>query len=224
MPAQKKPADWERIELQYRAGILSLREIAEANDNVVSDTAIRKRAKKFGWERDLGPKIMARADAMVRAVAVQPEGSQKEPDANLPANLPDIPVKRAPEKDTIEANALAVAEVRLRHRSDIARARDMVRKLLDELHSITDRPDLIEALEDALSDEDGGEAGAQRRRKLHELLAQVTGLPSRVGSIKGLAEALKNLIGLEREAWGLTSESKGDDVPEVTVKDWTGKR
>lgn len=46
----KKPTDWERIELDYRAGILSVREIAEARG--VSHTAIYKKAKTLGWERE----------------------------------------------------------------------------------------------------------------------------------------------------------------------------
>lgn len=43
--------DWERIEADYRAGLLSVREIAAANG--VSHVAIGKRVKRDGWERDL---------------------------------------------------------------------------------------------------------------------------------------------------------------------------
>lgn len=43
------PIDWERIEGDYRAGILSLREIAEAGG--CTEGAIRKRAKRDGWDR-----------------------------------------------------------------------------------------------------------------------------------------------------------------------------
>ncbi len=36
--------DWEAIESAYRAGVMSLREIASQHG--ISDTAVRKRAKK----------------------------------------------------------------------------------------------------------------------------------------------------------------------------------
>ena len=46
----KKPIDWEAIERDYRAGILSVREIGAKCG--CTHTAINKRAKRDGWERD----------------------------------------------------------------------------------------------------------------------------------------------------------------------------
>jgi hypothetical protein len=48
-----KPAapDWERIELDYRAGVKTLRQIAA--EHGITHGAINKRAKRDGWERDL---------------------------------------------------------------------------------------------------------------------------------------------------------------------------
>lgn len=50
-PATKTAPDWEAIELDYRAGIKTLRQIAE--ENGITHGAINKRAKRDGWERDL---------------------------------------------------------------------------------------------------------------------------------------------------------------------------
>lgn len=62
----KSKADWERIEQEYRAGQLSIREIAARNG--ISEGAIRKRAKRDGWKRDLTAKVSKAArDASVRA-------------------------------------------------------------------------------------------------------------------------------------------------------------
>ena len=47
----KKPVDWERIELDYRAGVLTLREISDKH--AVSHVTIHKRAKRDEWSRDL---------------------------------------------------------------------------------------------------------------------------------------------------------------------------
>ncbi|CAI2464498.1 Uncharacterised protein [Serratia ficaria] len=55
--------DWEAIESAYRAGLMSVREIASQHG--ISHTAINKQAKKEGWERDLKAKIKAKADTLV---------------------------------------------------------------------------------------------------------------------------------------------------------------
>lgn len=49
MAKQKITIDWPRIELEYLAGEDSIREIADRHE--ISDTAIRKRAAKEGWQR-----------------------------------------------------------------------------------------------------------------------------------------------------------------------------
>lgn len=51
----KPAADWELIEKLYRAGILSLREIAKQADDAVTEGAIRKRSKRDKWVRS--PKL-----------------------------------------------------------------------------------------------------------------------------------------------------------------------
>lgn len=47
---EKKAPDWIAIEGEYRAGVESIRAIADKHG--VSDTAIRKQAKQKGWSRD----------------------------------------------------------------------------------------------------------------------------------------------------------------------------
>lgn len=49
MADEKKPIDWSEIERDFRAGSMSIREIARWYS--VSDGAIRKRAKAGGWTR-----------------------------------------------------------------------------------------------------------------------------------------------------------------------------
>lgn len=63
--------DWERIELDYRAGIKPLRQIA--SENGISEGAIRKRAKRDDWSRDLSVKIQTKAEELVRKDAVRSE-------------------------------------------------------------------------------------------------------------------------------------------------------
>lgn len=47
--------DWEAIELAYRAGVLSIREIAKQHG--VTHGAARKRAQVREWTRDLSAKV-----------------------------------------------------------------------------------------------------------------------------------------------------------------------
>lgn len=56
MTTDKVP-NWEQIELDYRAGIKSLRQMAA--DHGIAHSAISKRAKRDDWSRDLSKKIKA---------------------------------------------------------------------------------------------------------------------------------------------------------------------
>jgi hypothetical protein len=46
--SEEKQTDWERIELDYRAGLLSIREIAESQG--ISHTAIKTRGFRSGFQ------------------------------------------------------------------------------------------------------------------------------------------------------------------------------
>lgn len=187
----KTPPDWERIEADYRAGLLSVREIASANG--VSHVAISKRAKRDGWERDLAAKIKAKADALVTKAEVTKEVTSEQ---------------LVTERRIVDANAHVIAEVRVSHRRDIARARSLAMKLLDELEVQTDNIGLLEQLETALAGEDGPDG-------LLRVLPRVTSTSGRIDSAKKLAEAMKVLITMEREAYGIADAGKGDGSGEV---------
>lgn len=90
-PARKQ-VDWERIESDYRSGIKSLREIA--GEHGLTDGAIRKRAKRDSWTRDLAAKIQQRSEDLVRTQAVRSEVRTEQ---------------KATERQVIEANAEAVS-------------------------------------------------------------------------------------------------------------------
>ena len=58
--------DWDAIEREYRAGQLSVRQIARQYE--ISDKVIRNRAKALGWERDLTDQVTAKVRSdLVRA-------------------------------------------------------------------------------------------------------------------------------------------------------------
>ncbi|MDF7321440.1 hypothetical protein [Proteus mirabilis] len=176
----KRP-DWEAIESAYRAGVMSIREIASQYE--ITHQAISKRAKKEGWERDLKAKVKARAENLVAKREV----------ASLVATE-----KAISERQLIEANAEVIANVRMEHRGDIRRARELTNNLFDELSAeCADVPALSKLGELMFSPDDNG------RDKLNEIYHSIISLPERVKSAKALSETLKNLVWLERQAYGL---------------------
>lgn len=190
----RQSPDWERIEYDYRAGVLSIREIASQHG--ITHTAINKRAKKEGWERDLKAKIKAKADALVSKREVSKEVSTKQAET---------------EREIIESNAEAIANVRMAHRGDISRSRRLTNKLLDELELLTDNRELYEELGELLrSPDDNG------MDKLNDLYQKVVSLPTRTKTMKELAETLKTLVSLERQAYDLDSKLGGSDADELS--------
>ncbi|MDA8485860.1 hypothetical protein NNO07_22565 [Pseudomonas resinovorans] len=193
MTEKKQPVDWERVEQLYRAGVLSLREIAVACPGV-NHVAIARRAKKFGWVQDLSAKIKAKADDLVTREAVTVAVTAKS---------------TVSDRHVIDANARVIADVRLAHRADIGRSRDVANKLLDELEELTDNRALFEQVGELLRSED--DKGVD---KLNDLYQKVISLPSRTKTMKELAETLKNLITLERQAYGMDqAPDENDAVP-----------
>ena len=181
--------DWERIELDYRAGIKVLRQIA--GENGISEGAIRKRAKRDDWTRDLSERIQEKADQLVRNEAVR----------NLVRKESSVS-----ERVLVEANAQDQASVRLSHRKDIQRKRAIVASLMDELEAQVG-PDNAAVLADLgvmlrNPDENGHD-------KLNDLYRRVISLPERARTAKTLAETLRITVDMERQAFGM--DAKGAD-------------
>lgn len=195
----RKQADWERIESDYRAGVKSLREIA--GEHGLTDGAIRKRAKRDGWTRDLAAKIQQRSEDLVRTKAVRSEVRAEQ---------------KATERQVIEANAEAVANVKMAHRSDIGRARNIVNSLLDELEVMVGQEQVERLVEmgELLRRED--ESGKDR---LNDLYHQIISLPGRSKAMKDMTASLQALVGMERTAYGM--DDKHLAVAGGVVKDMT---
>lgn len=183
--AERKQIDWERIELDYRAGVLSLREIAEKHPNT-NHVAISRRAKKEGWVRDLSEKIKNKAEKIVTEQTVTADVTAKS---------------SVSENEIIDSNARVIADVRLSHRKDICKARSLANSLLEELEHQTINREDYESLGILLRSED--ERGID---KLNDLYMKAMSTPSRIVSMQKLADTMKTLIGLEREAFGIDKE------------------
>lgn len=180
MATETRHIDWEAIELDYRAGIKTLRQIAE--EHGVTHVAINKRAKKSGWTRDLKEKIKAKADALVAREVVHL-------------------ASEASEREVVEANAQQQASVALRERVDITRSRSLAMALIEELETQT-RPEMLEQLRGLgklMRNQDGPD-------KLNDLYQFVISLPGRSKTMKDLTTSLQALITMERRAYGLDDD------------------
>lgn len=151
---------------------------------------MNKRAKTYGWERDLSAKIQAKADALVSKALVSSEVSKEA---------------KAAEKQIVDVNAQAVADIRLAHRKDIHRARSLTANLFDELEQQTN-PETLESLKQlgeimANPDEKTG------RDRLNDLYHEVISLPERAKTLKILTESLQKTVDMERQAFGMDAKN-----------------
>lgn len=189
--AAPKKIDYEQIEPDWRAGILSPTQLAtkytESTGISVSHAAIIKHFKKAGTPRDLAAKIKAKADAMVTSAMVTGKVQSK----------PSIS-----ESEIIDANAANQANIRIEQCVDIKRTRGLATKLLSELESTTDNLELFKQLGELLASPD--EKGMD---KLGEIYRKVMSLPGRIKAMKELADTLRILIELERKVY------KMEDAP-----------
>ncbi|MBQ0917458.1 hypothetical protein KBW71_03315 [Hydrogenophaga aromaticivorans] len=189
-PENKAP-DWERIGAQYRIGTMSLREIASMHG--ITEGAIRKRAKKEEWTRDLAAKVRAKADELVRKELVRSE----------------VRKETATEKESIDTEAQVLARVRLTHRKDISKGRTLAMSLMEELEAQTGSAELMQKLGEIMSDPDK----SGNDKKLAEAYQKAISLGGRVQTMRSLADTIRTLVSLEREAYGL------DNMPNAPVDD-----
>lgn len=186
-PSQAQQAsphpDWDRIEFDYRAGVKTLRQMAD--EHGISEGTIRKRAKREGWTRDLSVRIHAKAEELVRKETVRSEVRNDQ---------------SASEKVVVEANAQAIADVILGHRKDIRRSMLLVTSLTDSLEQMSS-PECQQTLEQLgilmFQPDDKGQD------KLNDLYRYIISLPAMIKMIKSLSETLRILIDAQRKSFGV---------------------
>lgn len=136
---KKRGVDWEAIEREFRAGQLSVREIARQHN--ASHTAINKRAKAEGWTKDLAAQV--RKEVSNRLVSTE--------------------VSSGNAREAVETAAVRGVELVRQHRGALARLHKIVEKLSAELDESTDNRTEIEQ---AIHDETLGDPNRQRRNQM----------------------------------------------------------
>lgn len=184
------------IEADYRAGVMSVRAIAAKHG--VSEGAIRKWAKNANpqpWLRDLTGKVMEAARTqLIRSTHHAYDG-----------------VRTETERDLVDAAARTIINVVREHRGAIQAGQQMVGMLLGQLQDVAHHRETIEEMiiEDTASADGEGAAAAGATRRRTAMMRAVS-LPSHAGVIKDLATAMKHLVGLERQAFGLSDKADAE--------------
>jgi hypothetical protein len=187
-----RSVDWESVELRYRAGSESLRTTAAAFG--ITEGAIRQRAKRENWARDLEARVRQATDAaLLRKAATHDVRTERE---------------------VVAVEAEMRSEIVVRHRKDIQRGRSLSMTMLGELEVMTEAPMLIRDLQSCLAQCQAGEDIPHAiLAKADTLLGQALTLDNRAGVLKTLTDTLTKLVALEREAFGLDKQDIEMDDP-----------
>jgi hypothetical protein len=106
----------------------------------------------------------------------------------------------ATEREIVEAAAAQVIALVRSHRAEIGRNRAMITTLMGQLEGAVEHRDLLEQIIDDVED---GSTGASTKRR--EALFRAVALPAHAAVLKTLADTLKTVIGLEREAFNVSA-------------------
>lgn len=190
--AKRKQIDWEAIEKEFRVNQLSNVQIAKNHD--ISETAIRKKAKQYGWKKDLSQRVRER----VREKLVRDE--VREPNAD--------------DEKIVDAVAERGAKVITIHRQDIAKSQSLVQLFQGQLQEAATQRDEIK---DSIIDETKNEEGKADQKRRNMMLKAVS-LPAHSGVLRDLTIAQKNLIYLERQAFNIDEGQDGEGLVIEVVK------
>jgi hypothetical protein len=153
------------------------------------ESAIRDRAKRYGWTKDLSEQV----NRATRAKLLRSELRTHDPCADA---------------QIIDEGSTLRASVVLAHRKEIRDTRALVAQMKAELREVCENPDDIEqAIEE--------ETAEDRNPKRRERMLRAVGLPQRMSTLVNLTVAEKNVIALERQAFSLDENPSDQTAPQM---------
>ena len=193
--------DWEAVERHYRAGVLSVNQIAK--DYSVSRPAIEKRAATGGWTRNLSEKIAQTAESKIVAKVAAQEVARSVAQGCNPAT--DLT-----ERQTVDAYSDVIARVEMAQRDDLGRAVGVTKSQLEELADLSDPAfrARLEWLGEVMDESGPTESGGWKSDKANELYRYIISLAGRVKMAKEISAAYGVYVPLQRKVLGLDGERK----------------
>jgi len=185
----------EYAEKQYRLGQKSVRMIAE--EIGVSHTTINKWVAKFGWVQDKSREVLEKTRA---ALVTDPE-----PKVSNKVSTDEKVSEEPHEVETSDVEIAVQTNVKIirGHRKQVREGLLTVAVLREQLHDVTQCRDRII---DQIMLED---VNHQRRAAMLKAVS----LTANAGVMRDLATALKHLIPIERQAFGLDEKAGPPPLP-----------
>ena len=204
-----KEFDFDLLLGDWKAGVKSPRQMSKDYELLtgekISHQTIRNYFNDKGIARNLQQAIRDKVKANIDAALVG-----KDVDSGAFPSAEEI----------VEAAAKRGTDTILTHQTEIVRYRQLAQRLVAEIEITSDNRELFEEVGDMLRKEN--DKGVD---KLNDAYQKVIALPGRVAAFKQLAEVLKILIGLERQAFGLSDNANGDpDTPPEKMTDLEAAR
>jgi hypothetical protein len=191
---QSKNINWVKVERQFRAGVLSIAQIAKQCG--FSPRGLSLRAKKLGWTRDLAARVRARTAEKLTMALAEPFTTAKPPRA--PGERTE-----AEDEETVEQAALTQMAIVREHSGSIRRGLELTSRLMHELEATTTKNDEILELLEAEGDE---------TKRIAALRA--VSLPARATVMRDLAHAARVWINLERQVFRI-SDDRTKEAPSI---------
>lgn len=197
--ARLSDKQWEKVRLEYETSQFSDAELGRRHK--VSAPAIRKKAKKENWKRDLAKKVRQLAsEKLVHEDAKVSIGSRKVSTGERKETFSE-------EKEVELAAETRVAVLR-EHRAAIGKGMELCNQLADDLlQAMSATSDIEEQVEKETADDSNG--------KRRDSMLKAISLPTHAGSLDKFANALTKIISLERVAFNLNDEE--DDKGLVVI-------
>ena len=193
--------DWPRIAAEYRSGIKSTRELSR--EFGPSEAMIRKKAKQEGWVRDLGARVRARAQEMVRsAQSAQPSTQEVRTEEQLVEDLADQMRSTQTAQETRLERSLAVLD-------------DMLEELTGMRIPTDQRVTLAIAIKKA-SEADG--MSPEAAKDLLKQLFSAVSLDGRADVMRKLGETITRLTTLQRSIKRMDADTGKGNAWEEAVK------
>lgn len=196
--ARKAKVDWDAVERDWRAGLLTHAEICRKYK--IDDSYLRRRAREGKWTKDL--KEAARDRALVTLAQHQEDRERARSNSQG-----DSAGTRSADEDVIDDAVKTQLGVILDSRKRISKATNLVDRLMSELDGQTENREVLEELIEIVYAGNDPSSAANRMA-----LKRALSLGSRVVSMVNLANAIGKLTLLRRQAFGLEEKAVKDPV------------
>jgi hypothetical protein len=198
----KKRVDWNRVERQFRAGLLSISEIAR--ENGLPEANIRYHAKRLGWKRDLTDEMRSRTRTkMVENLA-------KVFDTGEAVDK----LKQVQDEEIIEQASRTQVHVVREHQKTLGHGHGLTMRMLDELDATTTRRGELESMIKS-------DVAPIRQRALMNAVS----LGARATIMRDLATAARLWVTLERQAFSIADDrDKAADNSQRKIDEMTAEQ